>query len=77
MTRDEFLYNNFTTLVANRWYKPKASTEYTKPLFVCPECGGDVRRLRKRGIIDRDGHLVFKYECDSCDYEEWFVVCEN
>lgn len=77
MTRDEFLYNNTTIVVSNGWYKPKVSTEYTEPLFNCPKCGGDVRRLRKRGKIDKDGEIVYKYECDFCEYVEWIGVCEN
>lgn len=77
MTKDEFLYNNLTTIVGNSWYKPKASTEKTKPLFDCPECGGNVCRIRKRGGIDNYGGFVYKYKCDNCEYEEWIGICEN
>ena len=77
MTKDEFLYNNLTTMIANSWYKPKVSTERTEPLYDCPICNGDVRRIRKRGRIDKDGRLMYKYECDNCDYGEWMGVCEN
>ena len=77
MTREEFLYNALTIIVADNWYKPKVSTEYTASLFQCPKCNGDVRRLRKRGKVDKGGGLIYKYECDSCDYTEWIGLCEN
>ena len=55
--------------------REQRNREYSKPKYICPKCGGGMRKNLRYGEVLTTYPPIYKdfYKCDTCGFEE--TIC--
>lgn len=67
MTRDEYVR------IINKEQNNIATKIYSEPIYICPVCGGKVRKNYNTCMVltSNPPQIMYRYDCNACDYQEY------